>query len=173
MGKKNLPAVQSPHVLDFISHSTAQTVRIGQRLGEHMQPGDVVLLTGDLGVGKTRLVKGIAQGLNSPDLVSSPSFVLVNEYRSPWRSGSLWLYHVDLYRLDDPSELSTLGLDEIWDSEGICLVEWADRAMDDLPGAHLEISMQYLDETKRVLRFEPRGARYQQLVEDFKQSAFA
>lgn len=171
--KHSLPAVQAPHVLDFISHSAAQTVRIGQRLGEQLQRGDVVALVGNLGVGKTHLVKGIAQGLGSTDLVTSPSFVLVNEYRPGLRWREMRIYHADLYRIDDPAELAGIGLEEIWYGQDICLVEWAERAADWLPEDYLTVHMDYLDETKRVVRLVPRGERYQTLVESFKAITFA
>lgn len=173
MNKKILPAVQPPTVLDFISHSASQTVRIGQRLGEYMQPGDVLLLVGEVGVGKTQLVKGIVQGLESDDLVTSPSFVMVNEYQTKRQRRNIPIYHVDFYRIEDPSELSTVGIEDFWMGNSICLIEWADRAPSWLPVEHLAIYMQYLDETKRVLRFEPNGERYQNLVERFKSTAFA
>jgi tRNA threonylcarbamoyladenosine biosynthesis protein TsaE len=172
MDKKSLPAVQSPHVLDFISHSAAQTVRIGQRLGETMQAGDVLLLLGNIGTGKTQFIKGVVQGLDSSDLVTSPTFVLVNEYRAGAKWRTVPIYHLDLYRIDDPSELTTIGVDEIWNESCICLIEWAERAEGWLPGEHLALHIQHLDETKRVLRFVPHGERYISLVELFKQAAF-
>ncbi len=173
MEKRLPPAIQSPHVLDFISHSAAQTERIGQRLAEHMQPGDVVLLIGNVGVGKTQLVKGIVQGLGSPDMVTSPSFVLMNEYESgaAARRGTR-IYHIDLYRIGEPAEITTIGMDDVLNPHDICLVEWAERAETLLPADHLALYLQYLGETKRVLRFEPHGARYVALVDAFKHTAF-
>lgn len=172
MNKQSLPAVQPPHVLDFISHSPAQTERIGQRLGEHLRAGDLVLLLGDFGVGKTHLVKGVARGLGSTDLVTSPSFVLINEYRSGPQHRAMRIYHVDLYRIADPAELAGIGLEEIWSSPAVCLIEWAEHAQDWLPAEHLAIYLQHLNETKRVLRFVPQGERYQRLVEAFKDTTF-
>lgn len=172
MRRQRTPAVQSPDVLDFISHSEKQTIRIGQRLGEQVQPGDLVLLAGDLGVGKTQLVKGIALGLGSTDMVTSPSFVLVNEYRAGEQWPGMHIYHADLYRIGDPAEIRSIGLEELWSSSDVCLVEWADQGGDMLPPEHLAVHMRHLDETKRVLRFTPAGKRYQQLVEAFKATAF-
>lgn len=173
MSRQSLPAVQAPHVLDFISHSQAQTIRIGQRMGEHVQGGDVLFFYGGLGAGKTQLIKGIVQGLGSEDLVTSPSFVLMNEYRAGPQHQAMYIYHVDLYRIGEPGELATIGLEEIWYDRGVFLIEWAERAEDWLPDEHLAIYLQYLDETKRVLRFVPRGERYCALVEKFKNTAFA
>jgi tRNA threonylcarbamoyladenosine biosynthesis protein TsaE len=173
MGKQSLPPVLAPHMLDFISHSAAQTVRIGQRLGEHVRAGDVILLSGTLGVGKTQLVKGVAQGLGSPDMVTSPSFVLVNEYQAGPEAAGMGIYHADLYRLDDPAELYAIGLEEVWQAQhDVCLIEWVERAEGYLPAEHLAIHMQHLDETKRIVRMIPQGERYQQLVEKFKHSTF-
>lgn len=165
-------SVQTPHVLDFISHSIAQTTRIGQRLGEQLQPGDLILLSGDLGAGKTQLVKGIVQGLGSTDLVTSPSFVLVNEYTPDPRWSRMRIYHADLYRLEDPAEILHIGLDELWSQQDICLIEWAEHAGDYLPSTYLSIAMRHLDETKRILRLTPNGHRYEQLLDAFKATAF-
>jgi tRNA threonylcarbamoyladenosine biosynthesis protein TsaE len=172
MRTPSLPAVQPPHVLDFISHSAQQTVRIGQRLGEHVQPGDLLLLLGDVGVGKTHLVKGIAQGLGSDDLVTSPSFVLVNEYRAGAQWQDMRIYHIDLYRITDPAELTSIGIEEIWNAHDVCLIEWADHAEGWLPSDHLSLHMQHLDETKRIIRIVPHGERYHNLAEHFKNAAF-
>ncbi len=111
--------------------------------------------------------------MGSSDRVTSPSFVLVNEYTAGKQRKALPIYHVDLYRIDTPSELATIGLEELWDETGVCLIEWAERAEGWIPQDHLAIYMQYLDETKRVLRFEPQGERYFRLVELLKTTAFA
>lgn len=173
MGKQIPQAIQSQHVLDFISHSPAQTIRVGQRLGELLQPGDLIVLLGDFGTGKTHLIKGVAQGLGSSDLVNSPSFVLINEYRAGPQRGRIPIYHADLYRVEDPGELAAIGIEEAWSGEGVALIEWAERAGEWLPPEHLAIYLQHLSETKRVLRFVPRGARYEGLVAEFKKTAFA
>jgi len=103
--------------------SEVETAAMGQRLAEALAPGDVVLLYGDLGAGKTAFVKGLAEGLDVPrDEVSSPTFTLIQEYRG----GRLPLFHVDLYRLDDPREIEDLGLDEIA-GEGVLAIEWAEK----------------------------------------------
>jgi tRNA threonylcarbamoyladenosine biosynthesis protein TsaE len=173
MGKQVPHTVQSQHVLDFISHSPAQTIRIGQRLGELLDQGDLVVLLGDFGTGKTHLIKGIAQGLGSGDLVNSPSFVLINEYRAGPQHGSMPIYHADLYRIEDPDELVGIGIEEAWSGDGVCLIEWAEQAGGRLPQEHLAIYLQHLSETKRVIRFEPHGRRYEDVVAEFKKIAFA
>jgi tRNA threonylcarbamoyladenosine biosynthesis protein TsaE len=173
MSKPLSPTIQSAHVLDFISHSVAQTLRVGQRLGELLQRGDLVLLLGDFGSGKTHLIKGIVQGLGSDDLVNSPSFVLINEYRADASHQQLPIFHADLYRIAAPEELAGIGLEEAWSANGVCLIEWAERAQGWLPQEHLAIHLQYLSDTKRVLRFVPHGPRYEALVAEFKKSTFA
>lgn len=172
MSERKLPATQAVHEIDFISHSPAQTERIGQRLGEQLHAGDLVLLVGDFGVGKTHLVKGVARGLGSDDLVTSPSFVLVNEYRSGVDRRHLPIYHVDLYRIAAEGELATIGIEELWSGEGICLIEWPERATALLPAEYLAVHMQHLSETKRRMRLAPHGERYVRLVETFKGTAF-
>ena len=173
MSKQLSPSIHSSHILDFISHSVAQTIRIGQRLGELLHRGELVLLLGDFGAGKTHLIKGIVQGLGSDDLVNSPSFVLINEYRAGPQHQYMTIYHADLYRIEDPGELAGIGLEEAWSGNGVCLIEWAERAQDWLPQEHLAIYLQHLNDTKRVLRFVPHGTHYEALVAEFKKTAFA
>ncbi|PDW01587.1 tRNA (adenosine(37)-N6)-threonylcarbamoyltransferase complex ATPase subunit type 1 TsaE [Candidatus Viridilinea mediisalina] len=172
MSDQRLPAVQAINQLDFMSHSPAQTERVGQRLGEQLQPGDLVLLIGTFGVGKTHLVKGLARGLGADDLVTSPSFVLVNEYRAGPQHQAMPIYHVDLYRLAETAELATLGLEELWAGDGICLIEWPERVAQSLPAEHLAIHIQHLSETKRRMRLAPHGPRYVSLVGTFKGTTF-
>jgi tRNA threonylcarbamoyladenosine biosynthesis protein TsaE len=172
MSVRNIHTVRSLHVLDFVSHSVAQTIRVGQRLGELLQRGDVVALRGDLGVGKTHLIKGIVQGLGSTDVVNSPSFVLINQYRADARRGGMPISHADLYRIERPAELHGVGLEEALDSDGVCLIEWADRAEAVLPAERLDVHLVHLSETKRVVRITPRGRRYEDLVDTLKKTAF-
>jgi tRNA threonylcarbamoyladenosine biosynthesis protein TsaE len=166
-------AVYAAHELDFISHSPAQTERIGQRIGALLQPGDLLLLVGTFGVGKTHLARGITRGLGSADLVTSPSFVLVNEYCAGPEHGKMPIYHVDLYRLADGDDLNTIGLEELWESNGVCLVEWPERAADIVPADHIAMHMSHLSETKRRLRLIPHGKRYNALVNQFKGMSFS
>lgn len=168
---QQLRAAQAAHEIDLISHSPAQTERIGQRLGELLRPGDLLLLLGTFGAGKTHLVKGVARGLGSADLVTSPSFVLVNEYHADQPHRGIPIYHVDLYRIADEAELPTIGLDELWSGDGVCLIEWPERAAAQLPADHLAIYLQHLSETKRQMRMVPHGPRYIELVLTFKGSA--
>jgi tRNA threonylcarbamoyladenosine biosynthesis protein TsaE len=153
--------------LDFISHGAAQTQRLGTRLGELLAPGDVILLEGGLGAGKTVLAQGIAQGLGIDDPVTSPTFTLIHEY-----SGRLPLYHVDLYRLAGDADAAGIGLEEYVYGDGVTVIEWPDRAANLLPSDHLSVSLRPIAETKRSLRFIPTGERYRQLVGRFKREVF-
>jgi tRNA threonylcarbamoyladenosine biosynthesis protein TsaE len=145
--------------LDLVTHSPEETQQIGRRLGEGARPGDVVLLIGDLGTGKTCLTQGIARGLGINDYVLSPSFVIVRELH-----GRLPLFHVDLYRLDRLEETEDLGLDDYFYDGGISVVEWAEKAMGLMPPEHLRIDLTYVSDTDRRLRLQPKGKRYDELV---------
>jgi tRNA threonylcarbamoyladenosine biosynthesis protein TsaE len=143
----------------LISGSPEQTQQLGIRLGQMSQAGDVFLLTGNLGSGKTCLTQGIAWGLGVKEYALSPSFVLIREY-----AGRLPLYHIDFYRLDSIEEIADLGLDEYLYGRGVCVVEWADKGMVLMPKEHLLISLSYLSETERYISFEPKGHRYLKLL---------
>lgn len=153
--------------IDFISHGAAQTQRLGARLGELLEPGDVLLLEGDLGAGKTVLAQGVAQGLAIDDPVTSPTFTLIHEYE-----GRLPLYHVDLYRLGGATDAAGIGIEEYLYGDGVTVIEWPDRAGALLPREHLVISLRPIAETKRAVRLTPHGARYDALVDRFKREAF-
>ncbi len=144
--------------LKLISRSPEQTQRLGTRLGELAQSGDVFLLTGNLGSGKTCLTQGIAWGLGVKEYAFSPSFVIVREYH-----GRLTLYHIDFYRLDRFEEIADLGLDDYLCGEGVCVVEWADKGMAVLPDEHLLIHLSYMSDTERTISLEPKGLRHTEL----------
>lgn len=148
-------------VLELASASEEETRALGERLGRHLRRGDVVLLSGDLGSGKTCLTQGIGRGLGCRGQVNSPSFVLMNEY-----AGREVLYHVDLYRIEDVEELDELGL---WDyaEKGVLVIEWPERGAELLPGDGLVVELRQgeLGPRTRRLRFIPRGARGRELVE--------
>jgi tRNA threonylcarbamoyladenosine biosynthesis protein TsaE len=142
--------------------SAAETAAFGERLGRHLRAGDVVALVGELGAGKTCLAQGIARGLGVADPLTSPTFILINQY--PLRDGTT-LHHVDAYRLHDPvAEGRALGLEELWQGDGICLVEWADRLRDLLPAEHLWVELTYVDGSRRRLRLLAYGERYASLL---------
>ena len=159
------------HTLDLISHSPAQTLRFGARLGALLETSDVVCLEGELGAGKTCLAQGIGQGMGVTEPITSPSFTLVAEHRPP--SSAPVLYHIDLYRLESPViEALSFGLDEYLLGDGICVIEWADRVGPALPAERLWITLVYLDVSKRGIVMSASGPRYDRLIRQFRQSAF-
>jgi tRNA threonylcarbamoyladenosine biosynthesis protein TsaE len=109
----------------FTTHSAEETIALGRNLAAELKPGSIVLLRGDLGAGKTTLVKGIAEGFKAAeaDRVTSPTFTLIHEYRGL----QVTLYHIDLYRIDTPRELDTLALDDLMDANSILLIEWGEK----------------------------------------------
>ena len=137
------------------TRSEEETAAVGRTLAATLSAGDVVLLYGDLGAGKTAFVKGLAAGLGiAPDEVSSPTFTLVQEYRH----GRLTLFHVDLYRLDDPREIADLGLDEIA-ADGVLAIEWAEKLDARLkPSRHVDVRIAHGDGDARIVDVTPTGS---------------
>jgi tRNA threonylcarbamoyladenosine biosynthesis protein TsaE len=142
------------------SRGPDETRRVGARLGKALEAGDVLLLQGELGSGKTVLAQGIGEGLEVREPVKSSSFVLMNEYH-----GRLTMYHADLYRLDEPSEIADLALEEVA-SDGVLVVEWPERAWDELPPDHLLARIDEQGTEERRIALEARGERYRRLIED-------
>jgi tRNA threonylcarbamoyladenosine biosynthesis protein TsaE len=160
--------ILNPHVLEFFSRSPEQTRRLGIRLGALLSPGDLLCLSGDLGAGKTTLVQGIAQGFGSLDMVSSPTFVLCNEYRRP--NGPV-IFHLDAYRLSGALEAEDLDLDRMIE-EGTLVVEWAERIQAVLPRERLWLKLRYIAEEQRGMVFLPEGKRYEAIVAEFRRLSF-
>ena len=154
---------QSISCLELISYSPEQTQKFGTGIGEICLPGDVFLLVGSLGTGKTCLTQGIAWGLGIKEYAVSPSFVLVRELY-----GRLPLYHIDLYRLDHIEEIAELGLDDYLYGNGVCVVEWAEKGLAMLPAEHLLIEISYLSDTERRFQLKPSGQRYQEITNQLK-----
>lgn len=155
--------------LEFLSHSPEQTRRLGVRLGELLEPGDLICLAGDLGSGKTTIAQGIARGWGSLDPVTSPTFVLINEYH---RADSATLYHFDAFRLSGAGEALSLGIHELLDNSGPVLVEWPERVAAVLPSDRLWISLRWVDEMRRGLHFGAEGVRYERMLKTFRQTTF-
>ena len=146
-----------------VSTGENDTVDLGRRLGALAAAGDVFLLSGELGAGKTCFIRGIAAGLGVTEYAFSPSFVLVREYR-----GRLDLFHMDFYRLEQPGEIAELGLDEYLYGGGVCAIEWAERATGLLPDEHLLIELAYAPATQenRAVRLTAEGPRYEALLQE-------
>jgi tRNA threonylcarbamoyladenosine biosynthesis protein TsaE len=162
--------------LDVISHSVTSTRRLGQRLAMRLRGGDVVLLTGHLGAGKTTLVQGIATGLEIAGPVNSPTFTLINEYAGVTSEGQpVNLYHIDLYRLD-PDGATTLGLEDyLEDPAGIAVIEWPEAAPLLMPATALVVEIDLLSETKRRLALRaigPDAGRYGECLAALRQELF-
>ncbi len=145
--------------IELTTQSPEQTQKLGIHIGELTLPGDVFLLIGELGTGKTCLTQGIAWGLGIKEYALSPSFVIMRELY-----GRLPLYHIDLYRLDNIEESMDLGLDDYLYGKGVCVVEWAEKALSILPKKHLMIKISYLSDTDRRFQIKPSGKRYVELV---------
>lgn len=163
-------AILDERTLDFTSSSAAQTERLGLRLGELLRPGDVVCLSGELGAGKTMLARGIGRGWGTAVRVTSPSYVIVNEY--PRLRDGRMLYHVDCYRLESAGDVMTAGLEDIFDSGQAIIVEWPERIDSLLPEDRLTVNLLFDTATRRRMRFHASGDRSTELLEDFKLSAF-
>jgi tRNA threonylcarbamoyladenosine biosynthesis protein TsaE len=154
--------------LKLISPAPQETERIGSLLGTLLIPGDVIALAGELGSGKTTLVRGLAQGMGfSPEEVASPSFTLINEYNGP-----LPLFHIDLYRLRDGQELREIGYEEYINEAGVAVIEWADRIPDAIPQASLWITLQYQTGDYREIVLKPYGDRYEKMIEELQKKVY-
>ena len=131
----------------MITKSAAETRALGEKLAGRLQPGDVLLLEGDLGAGKSELTRGIAKGLGVAETVTSPSFTILNVYES----GRCPLYHFDWYRLESSEELYELGMDEYLGGDGIAVVEWPGRCPDAVPESAVRIRMTAAGENERLI----------------------
>ena len=153
-------------MFSVITSSTEQTEEVGRLLGAMLEAGDLVCLFGDLGAGKTHFSFGIAQGLQVRDqYITSPTFTFVNEYQ-----GRIPFYHIDLYRLKEPSELEGIGFEEYIDSDGATVIEWAERAEEDLPEDRLNVYLSDVSENSRELGFLAEGERYGKLLTDLRKA---
>ena len=128
----------------YFSDSDEQTREFGRNLATRLRPGDVVALSGPLGAGKTVFVRGVAEALGIDEPITSPTYTLISEY-----SGSLPLYHMDLYRLATAEEFAWLGVEEMLYGNGVCLVEWSERAGDELPDHTIHVSIAIEDGNRR------------------------
>lgn len=154
--------------VEIYLNSSEETLKLGEIIGKSLNPGSIIALVGDLGAGKTVLVKGIAKGLGLEEEPNSPTFVIMNYYE-----GDIPLYHFDLYRLSDEDELVGIGYDEYFFGSGVCAVEWADRVPDIFPEHTIKIDIKIpesdIDDsvTKRVIKIEGN----KEWVSSFKSTA--
>lgn len=159
-----------PGCLQAITHSPAETQHLGTRLARGLMPGDLVCLQGDLGSGKTCLTQGIARGLGVAGAVASPTFIIINEYRIP--GAARRLRHIDLYRVASVAEALALGLEDYLNSDGICVIEWAERVTELLPKERLWVTLRYLNETDREVVLEAIGQHYYDLLASISHEAY-
>lgn len=142
----------------LVTHSAEQTIEVGRQIGAQLRPGDVVVLTGDLGAGKTQLTKGIAQAMGVSDDVCSPTFTIGMVYEG----ASMPLYHYDLYRLEDSDQLDDTGIFDVLGDDGPCVIEWGEQFMEQLGDERIDIVLTRLDaeaapgeEPARQIRIHP------------------
>ena len=138
-----------------------ELIVFGKRLGEVLEAHTVITLNGNLGAGKTTMTKGIGQGLGVKKIINSPTFTILKVYE-----GRLPLYHFDAYRLEGTDD--DLGFEEIFDDEGVCVIEWAEFIEEILPAERLEISIEKKDDNSRELQFVSKGRKYDKLLEELK-----
>lgn len=137
----------------LVTHSAMETRQLGMKLAALLRPGDTVLLKGGLGAGKSELARGIARGLGIAGPVPSPSFTILNAYDE----GRLPLYHFDWYRIEDPAEISEMGLEEMIGGDGVALIEWSEKAPDCLPKNVLLAEIRATGEEEREITLTPLG----------------
>jgi tRNA threonylcarbamoyladenosine biosynthesis protein TsaE len=146
-------------IVKWNTKSEEETKELASQIGQLTNPGDVFLLEGDLGAGKTTFTKGLANGLGITRTVNSPTFTIIKEYE-----GRLPLYHMDVYRVEDAFE--DLGFDEYFHGEGVTVVEWAHLIEDQLPTEYGKLTILRKDDTEREITLEAVGERYEQLCEE-------
>ena len=146
------------------THNVKETIQLAENISKYLKKGDVLCLTGDLGTGKTHFSKGIAKGLKVDENITSPTFTIVNEYRS----GILPLFHFDVYRVNDTNEILDIGFDEYIYGDGVTLIEWANLIEEILPDNFLHIKIEKTDhENERKFTLTPFGTSYD-FIKDVK-----
>lgn len=145
-------------IQETVTNSPAETIELGRRFGASLEGGEVVALIGNLGSGKTHFIKGVAAGLESPDMsqVTSPTFVLVNEYEG--RGGELTIYHIDAYRLESVAEFEALGFEDYCRPDTVVFIEWADKVLPALSGLdYIRIDLSHEGPSQRKIVIHPQG----------------
>ena len=156
--------------LDILSHSAEQTHRLGARLGALLQPGDVICLSGDLGVGKTAFAQGIGHGWGATFPLTSPTYNLVHIHHR--EKDKHRLYHLDCYRLEDVADAESIGLDEILDEGEMLIFEWPEQIEETLPKERLWIDLHVVESTRRNFIFDGCGERYLELIAQFREETY-
>ncbi|MFP4661578.1 MAG: tRNA (adenosine(37)-N6)-threonylcarbamoyltransferase complex ATPase subunit type 1 TsaE [Halanaerobiales bacterium] len=147
-------------ILYITTNSENETYKIGQYIGSTVEPGQIILLSGRLGAGKTIMTQGICDGLGVEEDVTSPTYNLINEYE-----GDLTVYHIDLYRLENEEDLYDLGIEDYLESDGITIIEWPDLVYDLLPPDFIYIKIEVEAKEHREISFEGEGEKGMNLIE--------
>ncbi|MFW5986444.1 MAG: tRNA (adenosine(37)-N6)-threonylcarbamoyltransferase complex ATPase subunit type 1 TsaE [Halanaerobiales bacterium] len=150
----------------YISKTVQDTERFGRKIGEMVEPGQIILLDGELGAGKTLMAQGICEGLSVDEDVTSPTYRLINEYE-----GDLPVYHMDLYRLEDVEEVYQLGFEEYIERNGVVIVEWPDLIYDLLPPSYIYIKIYITENMWRKIEIDAVGRKAARLKEGLEQHA--
>ncbi|MBS4016539.1 MAG: tRNA (adenosine(37)-N6)-threonylcarbamoyltransferase complex ATPase subunit type 1 TsaE [Candidatus Latescibacteria bacterium] len=134
--------------MEFHTKSSEETIELGEKIGAALKPGDILAFYGELGSGKTTMIKGIALGLGvkEEDIVKSPSFIMVNEYK-----GQSPIFHIDLYRVKNLGEVLSIGFDDYLYGNGVCLIEWAEKAENELPQNTIKVELTTLSFQERKI----------------------
>lgn len=154
MSRRSIREAESPVELSIVSRSPEETFRLGEFFGMEAAGGEVIGLSGPLGVGKTVFVKGLATGMGVTDAVSSPTFIIVHPHE-----GRLPLYHIDLYRLEKGSDFAAIGLEEYLQENGVAALEWIERRPELLPSDRLIVELCYAEGDQRKIALTASGAR--------------
>ncbi len=146
---------ESSTIRTFTTHSADETTELGRQIAAELKPGSIVLLRGDIGAGKTTMVKGIAEGFHAAEAeaVTSPTFTLIHEYRGP----HVTLYHIDLYRIDTQRELDTLALDDLMTPESMLLIEWGEKFERFAKERDVEIAIEHKGGDERVIQLNTQS----------------
>lgn len=136
--------------MTYITHSAQETVDLGEKIGSLLKSGDVIAMTGTLAAGKTTITKGIAKALGITGVVTSPTFCLISEYEGT----KMPLYHMDVYRLDGPEDFINLGVEDMLDGDGVCIVEWSEKVSSELPKRTIKIEITPLEDGSRQIKID-------------------
>ena len=135
--------------MTLITHSEEETIALGKKIGSKLKKGDVIALQGTLGAGKTTITKGIALALGIEDTITSPTFCLISEYE-----GKMPLYHMDVYRLEGGEDFINLGVDDMLYGRGVCLIEWSEKIMEELPKKTIILRLEPKEDGSRTISLE-------------------
>lgn len=136
-------------MLKFITKTAEETIELGEKIGKLLKKGDVIAMQGTLAAGKTTITKGISKALGITDTITSPTFCLISEYY-----GKMPLYHMDVYRLDGGEDFVNLGTDDMIYGDGVCIIEWSEKIMDELPKKTIVLKITPQDDGSRLIEID-------------------